>query len=61
MHIMRVLDRKLVERLWNLRPHRSVLSLDSPHAPSGVFKAQSPQTLTIQNFLYGGTSEFNTL
>lgn len=50
---MRVLDKKLVKRLWNLRPHRSVLSMDDPKSASGAFKEQAPQTLTRQNWLYG--------
>lgn len=61
MHIMRVLDRQLERRLENLRPYRNVLSMDSPRELSGAFKQQAPQTLTMQNWLYGNTSKYNTV
>lgn len=61
MHIMRILDRDMLARLENLRPYRSVLSLSNPHEVSGVFKQQPPQTLTMQNYLFGGSSVYNRI
>lgn len=61
MHIMRILDRDMLARLENLRPYRSVLSLSNPHEVSGVFKQQPPQTLTMQNYLYGGSTKYNRI
>lgn len=53
LHVWRVPDRKMVRRLWNLRPARNVLSVATPESVSGAFAQQSPETLTLYNWLYG--------
>lgn len=61
MALYLLLDNELICRFEPLKPHRNVPSLDSPYEISGATRQQAPQTLTMYNWLYGGSSEFNRL
>lgn len=53
MQVWLVPDRKTLRRLANLEPSRSVLDVARPRSLSNSFKQQSPQVLTMYNYLYG--------
>lgn len=53
MQIWLVPDRKTLERLQNLAPHRSVLDVRTPRQLSNSFTQQAPQVLTMYNYMYG--------
>ena len=61
MAVMLVLDNEMVGIFETLEPHRNIPGNNSPFSISGATEQQPPQTLTMYNYLYGGTSEYNTI
>lgn len=61
MAVYLLLDNELIAEFEALVPSRNIPSVDEPHSVSGATKQQAPQTLTMYNWLYGGSSEFNTV
>lgn len=61
MALYLLLDNQLIAHFEPLVPSRNVPSMNAPYEISGATKQQAPQTLTMYNWLYGGSSEFNTV